>query len=422
MGKESINSKKLLKKINLILRNIEFYGFERYDVSQIKSLPFFQRRKFINTISRKFISVLDIYFPISIRKLFKMQKIYLPTTFTHIGNSFLLIEKYNIDIYKFTTCKEIVELGLKEYLSIENQNFWWNYSPNEYFFPLQSENNKKSTMHMHGLARFNILLLELAREKDIEDYYKIAIGSLKTAIKHHKIIDYNEKTSSISYWYNTKDCTININTEFLHWIALIPNNMVVQEIEELAIKIANLVLNEQKNDGSWNYFSEKFAVDNKLENTPDSHHTGTILYNLLNVIKNDFFSEEIKSRLIDACNKGMDFYLDSFFNKETGQGIINIGKKRVAGPVQYSEAIGAFCEFLDSSYMEIKIKDKIANILPKVVFQNINLISNKDGSTPSQKIMGKWQYLNSIRWGNGAVLQSLVSFLIYEKRNSGGKD
>ena len=100
------------------------------------------------------------------------------------------------------------------------------------------------------------------------------------------------------------------------------------------------------------------------------------------------------------------------------RGSTEIGLKRPAGPVQYSEAIFAFCDYLTlDEVLDLDIQNQIFVLLPKVVDQLCNLVNMKDGSAPSKKVI-KWVNFNSIRWGNGPVFQAIMMYLsIYDMVN-----
>ena len=148
----------------------------------------------------------------------------------------------------------------------------------------------------------------------------------------------------------------------------------------------------------------------------DCHHTGTVLYNLINILKCDYLDKEIKNSILHAVNRGMEYYVNTFFDMNSGKAITELGYRRSAGPVQYSEAIFAFCEYLKLNIeVEKSVWYQVKSLLPKVIEQNVRLINKKNGSAPSEKII-KWKNMNSIRWGNGPVLQAIMSYLsIYDE-------
>ncbi|WP_300383569.1 hypothetical protein, partial [Clostridium sp.] len=144
-------------------------------------------------------------------------------------------------------------------------------------------------------------------------------------------------------------------------------------------------------------------------------HTGTVLYNLLNILKDESLGDDLKHDLENAINKGANYYINAFFNLKSGKAKTLIGYRRPAGPVQYAEAILAFCEYITTEKFDgTDLKLKIRLLLPKAVNQLISLINFKNGSVPSDKVIC-WMNIDSIRWGNGPALQAIMSYLsIYD--------
>lgn len=405
----------LLDIAKIINENIETRGMQRYDPSDIRNLKIISHNNVISRCMRKGLLFVENLQPILLRKILRIEKKIYPTAFTHLAEAYLCAEKYNITLPRKKSSIEVIEEAMKEYFRNDGDEYYWNYSKN-YNFVDKHMINKKPTMHMHGLARINILLLKIGEFYKIDDFIEIAYKSALYAMKNHQITNYDNGIMSISYYYNSTDCTININTEFAQWLSMIPTNLRSNEMNELVKGIIKLVIKEQNEDGSWYYFSKDHMK--KWGNKPiiDCHHTGTILSNLINILNYYQFEDDLKKELVESINKGMIFYINNFFDLNSGSAKTIIGYKRPAGPVQYSEAIFALCDYIASEQLfDIKLKSKIKRLLPKIMSQVVSLVNRNDGSVPSEKII-KWIHIDSIRWGNGPVLQSIMKFLsVYDK-------
>lgn len=416
-GYRYMNKIDLLNIANLINENIEKYGLERYDLRDTRWIPFLLKKNHFNAIIRKLVLFIEEFCPVLLRKILGVKKKCWPTTYTFLGNAFYLAEKNKINIKTKYNSTTLMNLCLDQYVNSENQNEWWNEEPHIGIYNATIEvGDKRPTLLMHALTRCNIMLLELGKFYDNPKYMDIGIKSAQLVLKQYQIIDFEDGTKSISYFYNTYDCTININSEFAHWLSLIPLEKHTADTIDMFKSITRLLLKEQNEDGSWYYFS-KWHMNNYSEKPScDCHHTGTVLYNLINILKCDYLDEEIKNDILISVNNGMAYYTKTFFNLNSGKAITELGYKRPAGPVQYSEAIFAFCEFLMLKNQADESEwNKVKNLLPKAINQNISLINKQNGSAPSEKII-KWKNMNSIRWGNGPVLQSLISYLsIYDE-------
>lgn len=405
----------LIKTAQLIQKNIEMYGWKRYDLRDTRWIPFLLKKNIVIQYTRKLILLMEEFFPILIRKILKVKKKLWATTYSFIGNAYLLAEKRNIDFGQKMKSTDIADMCLKEYLIDEKDvNTWWGDNPHIGFGGTATKEtlDKRPTILMHALTRCNIFLLNVGKQYNLNEYIDIAYRSAVMVMKQYEIIDFGDGSKSISYFYNSRDCTININSEFAHWISMIPEEKIDQEMKDMFFGMLNLILKEQNEDGSWFYFSKWHMKEYSEKPSCDCHHTATVLFNLLNITKCSYLTEENKEKIIKSINKGVSFFISNFF-QENGKGKTEIGKKREAGPVQYSESIYALCEFIKNEKVDDKIKKEVKALLPNILQQNLNLINKRNGSAPSEKII-KWKKLNSIRWGNGPILQSIMSYLEIE--------
>lgn len=407
----------LIQVADLINKNIDKYGLARYDLRDTRWIPFLLKKSFFNSIIRRAVLFIEEFTPVLLRKALGVKKKCWPTTYTFLGNALFLAEKNNINISSRYNPSMLMDLCLDEYVNTENQNKWWNEEPHIGIYNATIEvGDKTPTLLMHALTRCNIMLLDLGKYYNNSKYMDIGIKSAQFVLKQYQIIDFEDGTKSISYFYNTYDCTININSEFAHWLSLIPFERHTTDTLDMLNSIIRLLLNEQNLDGSWYYFSKWHMKNYSEKPSCDCHHTGTVLYNLINILKCDYLDKEIKNSILHAVNRGMEYYINTFFDINSGNAITELGYRRSAGPVQYSEAIFAFCEYLKLNLgVEKSVWYQVKSLLPKVMEQNVRLINKKNGSAPSEKII-KWKNMNSIRWGNGPVLQAIMSYLsIYDE-------
>lgn len=388
-----------------IVDNIEKYDFARYDPTDLKEL------KISRKLFKKLVLVFGQISPLYFRKILNIKQRIFSTTYTHVGEAYILIELLNIDVEKKASSLDITDLIINEYY--DSISRCWPYRINTSWNVCLEYNNTPPSMPMHGLARINILLLKIGMKYDIQNYIDIAVNTAASTIINNNLRRYPDGSLSISYYYNSNDCTLNVNTEFAQWLAMIPNHRQTPKNIEIVNGIVQLLIKEQNSDGSWFYFSKEHHQRCGVATIIDCHHTGTVLTNLINVIGSNVLTELNQNNLITSISKGVKYYLKTFFDAD-GHGITEVGLRRPAGPVQYSEAIIAFCEYIQCEQcVNLSLKKEIALILPKIVLQVQKLI-DRNGAVPSEKIL-KWNRLNSIRWGNGPVLQSLLFYISCEE-------
>lgn len=407
----------LFQVADTISENIDKYGLDRYDLRDTRWIPFLLKKSYFNSIMRKAVLFLEEFFPVLLRQTLGVNKKCWPTTYTFLGNALFLAEKNKINIRTKYSPIMLMDLCLNEYVNTEEQNKWWNDEPHIGIYNATIEvGDKIPTLLMHALTRCNIMLLNFGRYYNNPRYMDIGTKSAEFVLRQYQIIDFKDGTKSISYFYNSYDCTININSEFAHWLSLISFDRHTTETLDFLNSIIRLLLKEQNEDGSWFYFSKWHMKNYSEKPSCDCHHTGTVLYNLINILKCDYLDKDFKNAISLTVNKGMEYYINTFFDMSSGKAITELGYRRPAGPVQYSEAIFAFCEYLMLNVgVEKSVWHQVKNLLPKVIEQNVCFINKRNGSAPSEKII-KWKNINSIRWGNGPVLQAIMSYLsIYDK-------
>ena len=394
-----MNLKEIDIAIERIIDNIEREGFSRYDVQDIR------RYRFKGKFTRYFFLVIEEFFPLLLRKILKIEKAEFVTAYSHVAEGLFMLAENVLNTFSDSLMQKC-ERGVLAYVENENGHVCWPYKENKTFFPV-SCGGKKPTMPLHGLARCNILLLKLGKYYNNQHYIQIAFDSAKETMKSHNVTKTDKGEWYISYYYNSDDCTLNVNTEFAQWLAMLPDSMLNGHLQEVMNGIVRLLVNEQNEDGSWYYFSKNFMKIHQLTPVIDCHHTGTVLSNLMYVLNGQFLDDRLRVLLKQSINRGMQFYVDHFFDKKTGKAKTLIGYKRIAGPVQYAEAIFAFYNYLLSDG-DKRIREEILMLFPKVIKQITRLVK-KDGTVPSERIL-KWKNINSIRWGNGPVLQALACY------------
>lgn len=404
---------------NLISKNIKNHGFFRYDVADMRYIS----DQFLNpksrTFVRKFLRLIENFFPIFIRKVLLIKKKDSPTAYTHIIEAYYINDNLADKFLKATNLDSLIEMLINRFCVDGDIGVYWKYSPNIHFALRPESDLNVPTMPMHALARIGSVLMRIGRDKNNLRLINLSYNSALYAMKSHTIT-WNDDKMTISYFYNSDDQTINVISEFGEWISFFPTEKKNQVFQNAINGITNFILEEQNEDGSWYYFSKKHME--KWGDSPsiDCHHTATVIRNLINISVNNEFSLDMQSNIELAILNGINFFIEHFFNLSTGQGIQLIGYTRPAGPVQYAETILTFTNFL-RHYKSVNkhIFRKVDSLLPKLIKQMVSLVDSKRGSAPSEKII-RWINVDSIRWGNGPVLHALMDyyFYIYEDKES----
>lgn len=408
-----MDTQQLTEAIERIVWNIEHYGLERYDPRDIRNIPSLNTKSKLSRLIRYVAILMDDMFPITTRTLLRIKKSVLPTTYTFLAESFYLAEKNGVLLSsQYSSCK-LMDLCIgKYYMEAGRGNTCWSYEPNLYFYPDKSLDNAVPTMHLYGLTRCNKLLYRLGKLYNRQDYIDISYQTLLQTIDLHTLYKYKDGSMSISYHYNSNDCTLNVNAEFAEWISLYPQEMLDDKVIGIFYGIMKLILKEQMENGAWKYYSEDHEKKYQCKNNIDCHHSSTVIYNLISIYNCNWLDLNINKSILRAVNSGLLFLIDNFFDLKTGHGIAIIGYKREAGPVQYSEAVIALIRYAQCVNLHTpESLKKVLSLLPKLI-KRLIIYVDKNGSVPGDKVF-KEVKLNSINWGNGAVLLALTSYYAY---------
>lgn len=397
----------------LIVRNIEEGGLLRYDPNDIDAYLYHKWGIVGNPPFRKPFRVADVYFPILLRKLLRVEKRANPTMFYHLGLACLIREKYHLPVPFRYTAAELAEQALKLYFHPDSGLWAHPYYARVTVNP-ESVVEKPGvfSMAMHYVARLDIFLLALWKQYGDPHILDAAVQSVETAARHHNVQNLGDGRKAISYYYITNDNTLNISAEFLEAIADIPAERRSPELTDLAHGLLKMLLHEQNEDGSFYYVGKAHMEKYHISKIIDCYHTAYILNNLIHVYESGIFEEDEQAVLQESCQQGMQYFLNAFFNFKNGKAIyaVNLPTHGVDA-VCYAESIFAFCSYLRSPAISADMKEHIGTLLPKAVENMIRMVDPKDGSVADEHVLGRDINVDSIRSGNGPVLQALFDVM-----------
>lgn len=387
------------EKIQLICDNINDYGLFRYDPRDIDDFTNEMENKKLAKLLSVALQLFEVFDPYLTRKIIQSKKRIYPTTYTFLAESQFIVG----DILSISKSIDYLSECIECYY---DSGGLWKFKENKSFFPIDTDKN--ASMPLYMLCRCNNLLARVGKEYNKKEWVALSRESADYMLKNHIITMYEDESESISYYYNSDDFTINVNTEVIDWLtqltSITQTSIYIQHVK----RIMKSIINEQNEDGSWFYFAKSTMEKYGLKGKVDCHHTATTLYNLLHVYeKGNFLLEEEKERLKKTIIRGMKFFVDNFFDENTGSGITVIGKKRKASTVQYSESLVALIEFLRVMKVEENWKKygKLVRLLCDKVLQHVC----NDGSAPGDMKIKKIN-INNINWGNGVALFALCTY------------
>ena len=398
----------------LIWKNIDTNGLYRYDPSDIEDHYFHALHAGKKLLPRKFYRTFDVLFPLPTRKILRIAKTLNPSTYYHLGMARLELEQAGVPVDTSYCAKDFADMAIERFYDPETGV--WRFEECVTRHTQVEKTDKAPSLQMHYLARLNIFLLKLWQHTQDPQYLEIASKSCIAATKQHFITRWEDGAVAISYYYNTKDNTLNVNSEYLQWLSEIPQEKRTPELEQLGHDILQMLLTEQNEDGSFYYFGKEYAAKTHKPATIDHHHTAYMLANLIFILKSGFITEKERPALLESCVRGMEFYLDKLFHTDSGIAITDMHlPNRIPATVPYSEGLIALCAYLTEESIPSELRRRIQQKIPKMIKYLLTLIDRKDGSMPSACIGRKWVKLDSIRWGNGVALQAFAAVLHQEK-------
>lgn len=342
----------------------------------------------------------EVINPYAVRKLIHASKRVYPTTYTFLAESQIIMD----DKLNISSSYSLMNECIREYYLGAGL---WRFKENTSFFAMPTK--KLPSMPLYMLSRCNNILLRLSSIYDIESYFNISMESAMYVLNNHIITEYGVDEESISYYYNSDEYTINVNSEIVEWFVRLIEKKENDLLKLHTTKILNMILREQNSDGSWNYYSKVTMKKYGINPTVDCHHTASTLYNLIHAYnESKFFDERLRLELKRAIEQGMIFFVRNFFDLK-GNGIVVLGRRRKASTMQYSEATIAIGEYL--RVFNNDNPNGYISVLNKIIEKVVSLV-NRDGSAPGDYKVKKIN-IDNINWGNGAALYSLCYYLRY---------
>ena len=404
---------KMKNAIQLIINNIQQGGLYRYDPADVETYYFYGLNHNKRRLPRKVYRTFDIFLPKTTRKVLKLKKTINPGVYYHLGMAMLENEKGQLQFSAENTSESYAKMAIQRFY--DDALGIWVYEDCVTRNANVVSVDRIPSLPMHFVARYGILLLRLWKYTGNNRYLEIAIKTSQAILKQHNIIQLPDGAAAISYFYNTMDITLNINAEFLQFVADIPADRRTPEVSELAHAILRLLLHAQNGDGSFEYTITPDKMHFEHAINVDHHHTASTLANLVYTLNSDFPTEEERAALLTCCVKGMQFYLDHLFHKDSGIAITNIHvPKRTPGTVPYGEGLVALCAYLRTEAIPMELRMRIQKKIPEMVNYLLGLVNQTDGSMPCDCICKRWIRLDSIRWGNGVALQAFTTVLAAE--------
>jgi len=392
--------KKIESSINILEAWINKNGYTGFDPYDIKSLPAVRKiislgnQSFIMEVFREIMIEFFLMFPNISRTLFNVKP-------QKNAKAMGLLAKSYIDLY--------VLFDEKKYLEKANDCIDWlndNYSTNHegkgwgYPFDWQAKElipkNTPNGIVTTAVADAYWSMYKLTKDEK-------HLGVCIDICKFLKTLPYDEISKNeicFSYTLVFVNHVHNLNLFVAEFLIKVGKEVNNEHWINTGIKATNYTINNQKDDGSFDYN----GPPEKPQNFIDNYHTGFVLRQLYSI-----WHLTEKSEIFNSLKKGYKYYIDNFFENKTIPKLMKNRKYRI-DIHSSAESINCLSELSKDFPEGIEIAENVAN-------WTIDNLQDEKGyfyhGIFKSRIIGvpfksKIAY---IRWGQAWMLKGLTNLL-----------
>jgi hypothetical protein len=233
-------------------------------------------------------------------------------------------------------------------------------------------------------------------------------------IEYHRWNFYDDGTATMSYYPDSDDEVVNTGAEAALLLAALPPDLQSEAHVDYARRLFKMVLDEQRDDGLWNYVTRRHAESKGASGGPDNHHNAMILAALAESSHLPVFeSAEGQARLRLAVERGMTAYLSNFVDA-TGRCYRHPSRRRQGGVDDYTEGLRATLAVLKLLREDTSLFKKINVVIPHFMDRAVNAFyDEQSGKVGTYRRFGKTYSIGSIGYGSGCMMEAIASVLVW---------
>jgi hypothetical protein len=398
---------------NSIKRNEEwmdingYSGFDPHDIKGLKLFIYFLKPNhgiLIKIIRKPFFWAID-YFPLTLRKLFRVKK-------TINAKGMALFARANLNLY-IVTKEENYKNKAVECLDWLLANASKGYKNNAWGYPFDWQSGvytPKGTPACVVCSAVNDAFWQAWIEFKEKKYLQVCEGICHFFIEDLNIDKIDEDTICFSYTPLDRLHVHNANLMIADILIRVGKEVNNQEFVGAGMKAANYAIKEQQINGSIYYWG-----NDQQFNSPgsiDHYHTGFEIRSLFAIWKHtglDIYK--------NAYEKYYKFYLNNFLSKNG----IHLFPKMTPNSL-YPINIHSCAEAIILNSVLLKCRKEPAEFLDSLTITIINNMQRKDGSFIYMKRkLGPFIIKDTtpyIRWGQAWMYLALSEYLLNTKVNS----
>jgi len=220
-------------------------------------------------------------------------------------------------------------------------------------------------------------------------------------------VERSSASVAISYTPKDRSQCINVNADAASLLLRVGKAAARLEYSEVARRIVQFVIETQNPDGSWYYDAPVPGVRRVI--FIDGFHTAIVLSALTQIISELQEVPDLKKDCESALNKGLTFYIQNLFMPD-GKPRYKLRRLYPIDPYSCGQAINTLIDAIDCGALDIQLREKAGELLPKLVDQTLNLMLDSDGSFFTARYRFRILRLRSMRWAQAVLALAFVRY------------
>jgi O-antigen/teichoic acid export membrane protein len=253
------------------------------------------------------------------------------------------------------------------------------------------------------------MLLEIGSAHGNPALVRAGSSAATALMTYHRWQEYENGTTSVSYYPDTNDETINTCADVAALLALLPPDERSSQSLRLLTGLVRLVLTEQQPDGSWRYCTASHYRRHSDSPCTDNHHSAQVLQALARCFCSDSLPFELNQQIAKALKRGLSYYCQAFYHSDGRGTYFPSPSKRPAEIVGYSEGLAAIYWCLRTEVLnDFETRSQVIRNATGFISQALKFLDPLRYDVGSAFQFGRLYQIRSIRWGSGPLLEAMM--------------
>jgi hypothetical protein len=408
---KGLNTSSLLSTWHRVDARNRQLGWMRYDPGDVDDHPWLSAvpTPYVRRFARNAMRVADLIAPISMHSLLRVQRTVVPTAFYHVGMAYLMREQ--ISSPDFHWSKGEVEAVCSEALArrLNAEHMCWSH-PYRHHAKGWREGNPSSAPPScaHHTARLGLLLLEVGLAHNNPELISAGVSAARALNEYHRWREYPDGTTTVSYYPNTDDETINTCADVAALLSLVPLDRDFPKRQERLFGLVQMILNEQQADGSWTYCTARHYQEHSDKPYVDNHHSAQVLQALARIYATRSLTGTIESEICTSIRRGIGYYCNAFIRADGSSSYFPKGK-RDTEIVGYTEGLAAIAWSFRSAAVspDESLGRRLLHEAECLLKSSLRFLDSQTHDVASAQRFHMLYKIKSLRWGSGPLLEGI---------------